>query len=82
MLGRPNTRSASPRSPSLDLGFKRIWAVRVWTGAGPTRYEVKGVVHRHPVTRPVTAGMATLLIAAGVPVVIRDHDAAAGDAQC
>lgn len=83
MLGRPNTRSASRDSRSLDLGFKRIWAVRVWTGGdGPTRYEVQGVVYRHPVTRPVTAGMATRLVAAGVPVVIRDRAAATEDTPC
>lgn len=82
MLGRPNTRSASPDSRALDLGFRRIWAVRVWTGGGPTRYEVEGVVHRHPVTRAVTAGMATRLVAAGVPVVIRHRGGVADDAPC
>lgn len=61
----------------MDLGFKHLWAVRVWTGGDePTRYEVEGVVHRHPVTRPVTATMATRLVAAGVPVIIRERDTA------
>lgn len=73
MLGRANRRSASPESRPFDLGFKRIWAVRMSTGVGPPRYEVEGVVHRHPVRRPVTAAMATRLVAAGVPLLIRDR---------
>lgn len=66
----------------MDLGFKRILAVRVWTGAGPTRYEVEGVVRRLPVTRPVTARIATRLVAAGVPLMIRDRNASSEDARC
>jgi hypothetical protein len=79
MLGRPNTGSAGLESPKPDLGFKRIWAVRVSTGVGPARYEVEGVVHRHPVTRPVTAAMATRLVAAGVPLLTRDRGTSEDD---
>lgn len=81
-LGRPNTRSESPESGRLDLGFKRIWAVRAWTGRGPTCFEVEGTVHRHPVTRPVTASMATRLVADGVPLLISDRDELEERARC
>jgi hypothetical protein len=45
--------------------------VRVITGTHRTRFEAEGVVHRYPITRPVTAGMASRLAADGVPVVVR-----------
>lgn len=77
MLGIPNAADASPDLLPLDLGFKRIWAVRAVTGAGATRFEVDGVVHRHPVTQPITPRMATHLVAAGIPLMIDDVDGAA-----
>jgi hypothetical protein len=43
------------------------------TGPTGTHFEVDGVVHRHPVTRSVSAGMANRLVAAGVPLVLRDE---------
>lgn len=71
MLGRPTERSASPRAARLDLGFRRVIAVRAWIGPRTTRFEVDGVVHRHPA---VTGGMAATLVAAGVPLVVRTAD--------
>lgn len=80
MLGRPNDRDASPRSGLPDLGFRHLAAVRVWTGDGPDRFEVDGIVRRHPVTRPVTASLAARLVAHGVPLVIRGSTT--GDGPC
>lgn len=82
MLGTPNATAASPELRVPDLGFKRIWAVRVWTGAGPARFEVEGVVHRRPVTRPVTGRLAARLVAAGVPVVVREAAGAGKGSPC
>lgn len=82
MLGAPNTSGASPKSRNLDLGFKRIWAVRAWASAGRTRYEVEGVVHRRPVTVTVTAAIATQLVATGIPLVIREAEGPAGGRSC
>lgn len=79
MLGTPNAGNASPDVLPLDLGFKRIWSVRVFTGgAGGSRYEVEGVVHRQPVTQPITPRMAAHLVADGVPLVIHEN----GSASC
>lgn len=93
MLGGPNTGRANrvsdtsedavatdrrrPGDPGADLGFRRVVLVRAWTGPDQTRFEVDGVVHRYPVTLPVTAAMASRLVAAGVPLVVRDETAAA-----
>lgn len=72
MLGRHNARNASPNSGGrAALGFRRITLVRAWTDPPVTRFEVDGVVHRYPVTRPVTAAMAARLVASGVPLVVR-----------
>ena len=81
MLGTPNREAERHGSASLDLGFRRIWAVRVERGADRTRYEVEGVVHRHPVRRAVTAAMAARLADAGVPVLVR-HAAVPGGRSC
>ena len=78
MLGPSNTWDASPDVLPLDLGFKRIWSVRVITGGpGGSRYEVEGVVHRHPVTQPITQRMAAHLVAEGVPLVIHENGSSA-----
>ncbi len=55
MAVRRNKSPAALVRDPIGLGFRRIWAVRVWTGGGPPRYEIDGVVHRLPVTRSVTA---------------------------
>ena len=75
MLGAPNFQSASPTSAGIDLGFRRVAAVRMWTGDGEPSFEVDGVVHRPPVTRPVAARMAAALVARGVPLVRRQTEA-------
>lgn len=72
MLGRPNARKASRTSAVPYLGFRRVSAVRAWTGDGATRFEVDGVVHRRLVTRTVSARIAAALVAAGAPLVVRD----------
>ena len=60
------------RSLAPTLGFRRIAAVRMWRSESSYRFEVDGVVHRHPVTRPVSAATASRLVAGGVPFVVRD----------
>lgn len=71
MSGRLHEAGASPDAKVPELGFRRVTAVRVWAGTEPVRYEIDGVVHRRPVTQPVTAGLAARLVAAGVPLVTR-----------
>lgn len=66
----------------MDPAFKLISAVRARTGAGPIRREVAGVGRRYPVTRLVTAPIATRVIAAGAPLVTRDRNVSSEGARC
>jgi len=68
--------------PAAALGFRRIALVRAWVGPAGSRYEVDGVVHRYPVTRAVSAGIASRLVASGVPLVCRADRGGEGLAPC
>lgn len=68
-----NERTVGRLAFRPDLGFRQITLVRAWTGDGAPCFEVDGIVHRHPVTRPVTPGIAFRLIASGIRLVVRDR---------
>jgi hypothetical protein len=58
---------------SLAPALHRIDGVRLVIGGGRPRAEVCGVGHRRPATVPISLSLASRLVAAGAPLVVRDE---------
>lgn len=73
MIGLPDVRRwliGPPQDPlATRLGLRRIDWIRMRTGATGTTFEVVGIAHRHPVSKPIGESAVAALVERGVPLV-------------